>query len=106
MSRESILKIKQAEEKAERIVTEASQRAQTMRENAKREGEALCERIERETIEQLAQMFEKLRERAVSMGERMEAENAEMIEELKKQVALRRKIAEKIIIRRFEEKCR
>ena len=66
----------------------------------------MCERIERETIEQLAQMFEKLRERAVSMGERMEAENAEMIEELKKQVDLRRKIAEKIIIRRFEEKCR
>ena len=44
--------------------------------------------------------------RFLGMSERLEAESQEEVAELKRRVTLKRKIAEKIIIRGFERKCR
>lgn len=106
MSRESILKIQETEQIAEEIIADARARAQKMIEAAEAEGRALCETTERETEASLDAMLEQIRERTVSVSERMENESLAQVEELKRNVSLRRKIAEKIIIRGFDRKCR
>ena len=106
MSRESILKIQETEELAEQIVAEARARAQEMIASAESDGRTLCATIEQETAESLAVMLDQIRERTVGMTERMSNESLSEVDELKKNVSLRRKIAEKIIIRGFERKCR
>ena len=106
MSRESILKIQETEQLAEKIVADARARAEEMIAAAEAEGRALCAKTETETSASLAVMLEQLRERTEGMSERMETESLAQIEELKKNVSLRRKIAEKIIIRGFDRKCR
>ena len=106
MSRESILKIQETEDLAEQIVAEARTRAQEMIASAESDGRTLCATTERETAESLAVMLDQIRERTVGMAERMSNECLSEVDELKKNVSLRRKIAEKIIIRGFERKCR
>lgn len=106
MSRESIMKIRETEEKADRIVAEAKQRAQQMTEQARLDGKALCETTERETADSLKAMLSDIRTRTESMSERFDAESGEAVDALNRSVSLRRKIAEKIIIRGFEKKCR
>jgi len=106
MSRESIVKIKEAEEAAEKIVAEARERAKEMIAQAEADGQAFCEETERETNQEIVAKLAQLRERAVLTAERLRAENDKAVEELKKKVALRRRIAEKIILRGFDKKCR
>lgn len=106
MSRESILKIQETEQQAERMIADARARAQEMIAAAEAEGRALCADTERETAASLAAMLEQIRERTVVMSERMANESLAEVDELKKNVSLRRKIAEKIIIRGFDRKCR
>lgn len=106
MSRESIIKIKEAEESAERIVAEARERAKEMIAHAEADGQALCEATERETAAENAAKLAELRARAGQTAERLNGENAKATEEMKKRVALRRRIAEKIILRGFDKKCR
>ena len=106
MSRESILKIQETERMAEKIVTDAQARAQEMIAAAEAEGRALCTNTEAETAASLASMLKQLRERTEGMSERMANESLAQIEEMKKNVSLRRKIAEKIIIRGVDRKCR
>ena len=106
MSRESILKIREAEAEAARIISEAHAKASRIVSDAEDEGRALCESTERQTKVALGQTLEQIRERTVALSERIEAEGTEEIEELQKRVDLRRKIAEKIIVRGVEKKCR
>ena len=106
MSRESILKLKEAEAEAARIVSAAHARATEIVSRAEDEGRALCEDTERQTKEALGQTLGQIRERTVALSERIEAEGSEEIEELQKRVELRRRIAEKIIVRGVEKKCR
>ena len=106
MSRESILKIQETERIAEKIVADAQARAQQMIDTAEAEGRALCATTEEETSASLAAMLTQLRDRTEGMSERMANESLAQIEEMKKNVSLRRKIAEKIIIRGFDRKCR
>lgn len=106
MSRESILKIREAEERADEIVKNARERARAIVATAEAEGREACERIERETSAELSEMLGKIRERTCLLSERTEEECAEEIAALRERVALRRRIAEKIIIGGVERKCR
>ena len=106
MSRESILKIKEAEERADRMVEDAREQVRQMLRRAEAEGQALCQSAERETAAELAEMLAQLRERTAQMRERMESEGTEEAEALEQSVSLRRKIAEKIIIGGLERTCR
>ena len=106
MSRESILKIQETEQLAERMVADARARAQAMIAEAEAEGKALCATTEQETAQSLAVMLKQIRERTEGMMERMENKSIEEVNEMKRNVSLRRRIAEKIIIRGFERKCR
>ena len=106
MSRESILKVKETEERAEQIVRDARLRAQEIVAAAEAEGRQTCERVERETAAELSAMLGKIRERTLLLGERTEEECAEEVAALRERVALRRRVAEKIIIGGVERKCR
>ena len=106
MSREAILKIKEAEAEADRIVAAAHERARQMISDAENDGRELCRAAEAETRAELDGMLQQIRERTAQLGERLHTENTEEAAQMKRNVALRRKIAEKIIIRGFEAKCR
>ena len=106
MSRESILKIRETEQTAEQIVSDARARAQEIVAAAETEGRERCERVERETAAELSEMLGKIRERTLLLAERTEEESAEETAALRERVALRRRIAEKIIIMGVERKCR
>jgi vacuolar-type H+-ATPase subunit H len=106
MSRESILKIKEAEARADRLVAGAKEQARDMLRQAEAEGQALCDKTECECTAELSAMLGQLRERTAQMRERMEAEAHEEIEALEASVSLRRKVAEKIIIGGLERICR
>ena len=106
MSRESILKIKEAEDTALHTVEDAKRRAREMIEQAELEGKALCERTEREATAEYTAMLEQIRERCARLSDKSTAETDEEIAALRREVNLRRKIAEKIIVRGVESKCR
>ena len=106
MSRESILKIKEAEESAERIVEEAKLRAREMIEQAEREGRELCLAVEARTTEEITATMAQLRERTESMVERISGEANEAAEEMRKNAVLRQRSAEKIVVRGLMSKCR
>ncbi|MBQ7346794.1 MAG: hypothetical protein IJW55_02460 [Clostridia bacterium] len=106
MSRESIIQIKKTEETAARMVAEARERAKEMIARAEADGQAMCAATEKETAAELAAMMVQLRERTAQTSERIGAESVEEAAELKKTVALRRKMAEKMILRGFDQKCR
>lgn len=106
MSKESILKIKETEAEADRIVEDARRAAQEMIAAAEREGRELCENTEQEMLAKRAEMLRQIEEKTAQMNERVMEEAKEQSEELKRNVKLRRKAAEKIIIRGLDAKCR
>lgn len=106
MSRESILKIRETEDTAQKTVEAAKARAREMLEEAEREGKELCARTEAEVAAEYAAVLEKIRERSLLLAEKNQAETDEEIAKLRREVSLRRRIAEKIIIRGLESKCR
>lgn len=106
MSRESIQKIQEAEARAERLVEDAKQRARAMQADAERQGREECDRIEEETVASLRTVMEQLRERTEAMSERMKTEAEEEAKNLRDDSALRRRSAEKIVIRGLMSKCR
>ena len=106
MSREPINKIQEAEAQAEQLLADARRRAQDAVAKAEKDGKLACEAAERETAESLAEMLAKIRTRTDAMQERQAAESEAELEALRKSVSLRRKAAEKIVIRGFEQKCR
>ena len=106
MSRESMIKIKETEERAEAIIAEARERAREMLARAEADGKVLCETTERETAAELSAKMDRVRERTAQNAEQSGVRCAEETEELKKSVSLRRKMAEKIVVRGFEKRCR
>ena len=106
MSREAILKIRDAEGQAASIIADARERAQKMRDEAEREGLALCDAVEAETLTQKAEMMEQIRAKSEELAAATAQEAREEADEIIKAVRLRRKIAEKIIIRGLDTKCR
>lgn len=106
MSRESILKIRQVEENAARMIADAKSQAQKMVEAAQAEGKALCARTENDVGAEYGGKLTELGERTAQMRERVETESREELSSMETDIRLRRRSAEKIIIRGFEQKCR
>lgn len=106
MSRESILRIREAEENAERMIADAKAQAQKMIEAARSDGRALCERTEADVTAEYGARLTELSERAAQMRERVDSESREELSSFEGEIRLRRRSAEKIIIRGFEQKCR
>ena len=108
MSRESIKMIKQTEQEAERILREAQEKAAQMVADAEANGVALCENTEAETVAAAKQVMLQLqlRERAENMRERLDNEAKEEAAEVVRQASLRKRSAEKIVIRGLASKCR
>lgn len=106
MSRESIKMIKQTEEEAERILREAQQKAAQMVADAEANGAALCESTEQETIAAAKAVIGQLRDKAENMRERLDTEAKTEAAEIVRQASLRKRSAEKIVIRGLASKCR
>ncbi len=106
MSRESILKIRETEQQAQRLVENAHHRAERMLEEAEARGKLLCEQTERETTEEMRELLLRLKEKTDEMDQRALSEAEEELEQLRKNARLNRKIAEKIVIRGLDAKCR
>lgn len=106
MSRESILRIREVEETADRMIADAKAQAQEMLDKARREGRALCERVETDVTAEYGTKLTELGERAAQIRERVEEESREELAAAETEIRLRRRSAEKIIIRGFEQKCR
>ena len=106
MSRESIKMVKQTEQEAERIVREAQEKAAQMVADAKANGIALCEETESETVATAKEVIVQLRDRAESLRERLDGEARNEAAEIVRQASLRKRSAEKIVIRGLASKCR
>ena len=106
MSRESIIQVKQAEQDAERILREAQEKSAKMVADAKANGVALCESTETETLATAKEVIGQLRERAESLRERLDTEARDEAAEIVRQASLRKRSAEKIVIRGLASKCR
>ena len=106
MSRESILRIKEAEAEAEALLAKARADAQAMLADAEREGRALLQNAEAEAGAASNAMLADVRERTLQLEERLEGESLEECAEMRKNVLLRRKAAQKVIMRGVEAKCR
>ena len=106
MSREAILKVWETEKEAAEIVRIAKERAQIMRDAAEREGQEKCRVAEAETLAMRAQMMEQLHIKAEEHTDRVMEEARAEADELTQEISLRRKIAEKMIIRGLDMQCR
>ena len=106
MSRDTILKIKEAEAEAMRIVAEAEEKAKRMRDAAEAEGRARCEQTERALSAELEGMLEQIRVKVGEMSDRIMEEAREEATEVASAARLNRKSAEKIVVRGLDAKCR
>ena len=106
MSKETIDQIKEAEAQADRIIAQAEAKAAKMRAAAEEEGKELCRKTEEtataEMTATLAELRKKTEKRADQLSD-LANEEAEAIAEASK---LNRKVAEKLIIRGLDAKCR
>ena len=106
MSREAILKVKETEEQALQLVRDARARAAQMREETEREGVALCAAAETETRAKREEMMKQLHIKSEELMVNTLAEARAEAEALTREVNLRRRVGEKIIIRGLDSKCR
>ena len=106
MSRESILKIKETEQRAEQLVESAKARARAMVEEAEREGRALCAETERSVSAENAALMEQLRERTAQTVAHADEEARKEADAMRKEAFLNKRGAEKIVIRGLMSKCR
>ena len=106
MSRDAILRVQATEQRAAEILREARALAQEKRQNAQADGEALCRKAEAEAMEKRAELLSQIAAKTEELNlHSMEEAQAEA-DEIRRDVRLRRKIAEKIIIRGLDSKCR
>ena len=98
--------VSRAQAEAERILREAQEKAAKMVADAEARGAALCENTETETVAAAKEVIVQLRERAETMRERLDTEAKEEAAEIVRQASLRKRSAEKIVIRGLASKCR
>ena len=106
MSRESIRMVKQTEQEAERILREAQEKAAQMVADAEANGVALCENTETQTLAAAKEVIVQLRDRAENLRERLDGEARDEVAVIVRQASLRKRSAEKIVIRGLASKCR
>ena len=88
------------------MILDAEARARQMREDAEREGRELCRRTEEETLARREEMLTQIRAKTEELLESTLEEGRQEVDALRQEVALRRRIAEKIIQRGLDSKCR
>ena len=106
MSKETVFKIKEPAAEAQRILAEAEAEAKKMIRAAQAEGARLRAETERETAAGLAAMTQQIRQKAEEHTARVLEEAAAEADELAERVKLTRRVAEKLVIRGLEAKCR
>lgn len=106
VSKETVFKIKETEAEAQRILAEAEAEAKKMIRAAQAEGARLRAETERETAAGLAAMTQQIRQKAEEHTARVLEEAAAEADELAERVKLTRRVAEKLVIRGLEAKCR
>ena len=106
MAKEAILKIRETEARAEQIVADARRAAQAMLDEAKVNGQALCDATEAEAAKARKEAVAAAGKESETLRLRGERDALLEVEDLKKEAALKRKVAEKIVLRGLEEKCR
>ena len=106
MSKETIIKIKEAEEDAKRIIREAHLEAEARMEAERAEGERMCRETETALTAELLGMMDQLRARLKKMEERVESETQREAENLSGLASLNRRAVEKIIVSGVNAKCR
>ena len=106
MSKETIEQIREAEAQADRIIAQAEEKAAKMRAAAEAEGKELCRKTEETVTAEMSAALEQIRQKTEEHASQLlEAANgeAEAIAEASK---LNRKMAEKLVIRGLDAKCR
>ena len=106
MSREAILKIKETEAEAARILEDARDRARQMKANTEAEGQKLCRETEEEITQTLSGMLEQIRTKTEEHAARVREATLEEATAVAATAKLNRKSAEKIVIRGLDAKCR
>ncbi len=106
MSRDSILRIREVEEEAEAIVKRAKDDAASAEEKAHAAGKQLLLETKLEAEKNADESMRELQMRLSEVSQKLREEATSEAAELRRKVALRRKIAEKIIIRGLDAKCR
>ncbi len=105
MSKEVILKIKQTEAEAEKIRSDASDRAKEKLRNAEVLGMALCEKAENDAVRENAEKLRLTREKAEELLERSRQEAQKEKDRLRAQGAPYMGDAVRLIIGGIFEKC-
>ena len=106
MSKEAILKIRETEARAEEIVAKARKEAQELLDTTKARGQALCDKAESDGAAELARRLDETKRENDAVLLTSEKDALAESEALKQEAALRKKIAEKMVIRGLEDKCR
>lgn len=106
MSKDTLQKIREAEDGATRTVAEAGERAKAMKEAAVRAGEEQLAETEKTVSAELAGMLEQIRAKTGELTERVMEETRAEAEEIAARARLNRKSAEKIVIGGLDAKCR
>lgn len=106
MSKDTLQKIREAEDGAARTVAKAGERAKAMKEAAVRAGEEQLAETEKTVSAELAGMLEQIRAKTGELTERVMEETRAEAEEIAARARLNRKSAEKIVIGGLDAKCR
>ena len=106
MSKEAIMKIRETEARADEIIVDARKQAQAMLEAARVDGQALLEAAEAESAKEQKEKLAAAKKQGETMLARGERDALLEVDDLQKEAALKRKLAEKIVLRGLEEKCR
>lgn len=106
MSKETVVKIRETEAEAARIIAEAKEQAHAMREQAEAEGRERCRSTEEAVSAELSEMLEQIRLKTEEISGHMLEETRARAEAVAANARLNRKSAEKIVIRGLDSKCR
>ena len=106
MSRDSILMIRETEQKAAELIEQARAQAREMILHAEEDGRRLCAEAEAATRSELATVKETLHERTAQTVAHADEEAHKEAEEIRKGAFLNKRSAEKIVIRGLMSKCR
>jgi vacuolar-type H+-ATPase subunit H len=106
MSKETVLKIIEAEADAKRIISEAHREAEARMDAAREVGETLCKDTERTVSQELSEIMDQLRAKLAEMEMRVSTNTEREAAALSDLASLNRRAAEKIIISGVNAKCR
>ena len=105
MSKEAILRIREAEDQAAVLCRVAEEKAVEMRERVRAQGEAHCTAVREDTEAEYAAELAEMRRRALALEDKKRAEAQEEAQALKAAARERMDEAIKIIVWEIVERC-